>query len=68
MRPLVKAVTPAGGLVLDPFAGSGSTGVAALAEGFRFLGVEIDPEYVPTARARLQAASVASPAHAQMEE
>ncbi len=56
MRQLVKAVTPAGGLVLDPFAGSGATGVAALAEGFRFLGIEIDPVYVPAARARLEVA------------
>jgi site-specific DNA-methyltransferase (adenine-specific) len=42
MRWLIRLVTPPGGLVLDPFAGSGTTGVAALAEGMAFLGVERD--------------------------
>ncbi len=42
MRYLVRLVTPPGGLVLDPFAGSGTTGVAAVLEGFRFLGIEMD--------------------------
>lgn len=45
MRHLVRLVTPPGGLVLDPFAGSGSTGVAAMLEGFRFVGCELQPEY-----------------------
>jgi hypothetical protein len=40
MRWLCRLVTPPGGLILDPFCGSGSTGVAALAEGFRFLGCQ----------------------------
>ena len=53
MRWLCRLVTPKGGLVLDPFMGSGSTGVAALSEGFRFLGMEIDPESVMTARRRI---------------
>ena len=53
LRRLVRAITPLGGLVADPFAGSGSTGVAAIVEGFRFLGVELDPAYVPDARRRL---------------
>jgi site-specific DNA-methyltransferase (adenine-specific) len=53
MRWLVRLVTPPGGLVLDPFAGSGSTGVAALAEGMRFFGIELDSEYVATARRRI---------------
>jgi site-specific DNA-methyltransferase (adenine-specific) len=53
MRWLVRLVTPPGGIVLDPFAGSGSTGVAALAEGFRFLGIEQSAEYAEIARARL---------------
>ena len=53
MRWLCRLITPPGGIVLDPFAGSGSTGVAALSEGFEFIGVEVDPEYVQIARARL---------------
>ena len=46
MRWLVRLVTPRGGLVLDPFAGSGSTGVAALAEGMRCILIEREAEYV----------------------
>ena len=53
MRWLCRLITPPGGLVLDPFAGSGSTGIAALAEGFRFLGIERDPRYAEIAMARL---------------
>jgi DNA modification methylase len=53
MRWLVRLVTPPGGLVLDPFTGSGSTGVAAVLEGRRFLGIEREPEYVDIACARL---------------
>ena len=55
MRWLVRLVTPPGGLVLDPFCGSGSTGVACLHEGFRFLGIEREAEYLAIARARLTA-------------
>ena len=50
------ALAPSGALVLDPFAGSGSTGVAALRTGRRFLGVEIVPEYADLAAERLSAA------------
>ena len=53
MRWLVELVTPPGGLVLDPFMGSGSTGVAALLGGRRFSGVELNDDYVQTARNRL---------------
>lgn len=53
MRWLCRLVTPKGGLILDPFCGSGSTGVAALAEGFRFIGFEREAEYVETARRRI---------------
>jgi hypothetical protein len=53
MRWLVRLVTPPGGLVLDPFTGSGTTGCAAVLEGFRFLGVEREAEYVPIAEARV---------------
>jgi site-specific DNA-methyltransferase (adenine-specific) len=45
MRHLVRLVTPPGGLVLDPFTGSGSTGVAAILEGFRFVGCEMQADY-----------------------
>lgn len=54
MRYLCRLVTPPGGLILDPFAGSGTTGCAALLEGFRFLGIEQDPESVRTAIARIR--------------
>ena len=53
MRWLVRLVTPPGGLVLDPFAGTGSTGVAALAEGMRAILIEADKEYQADIRARL---------------
>lgn len=55
MRYLCRLVTPPGGLVLDPFAGSGSTGKAAVMEGFRFIGIEREAEYVEIARARIGA-------------
>lgn len=51
---LVKLVTPVGGLVLDPFAGSGSTGVAALQEQRRFIGIELSEEYLAIAKERLK--------------
>lgn len=54
MRWLCRLVTPPGGVVFDPFTGSGSTGKAALLEGFRFIGAELTPEYIPIARARLE--------------
>ena len=57
MRYLCKLVTPPGGLVLDPFAGSGTTGIAAHLEGFRFVGIELDPEYAAIARRRVFHAS-----------
>jgi len=50
---LCRLVTPPGGVVLDPFMGSGSTGKAAIREGFRFIGIERDPEYMTIARARI---------------
>lgn len=53
MRWLVRMVTPPGGLVLDPFNGSGSTGVASIAEGFRYIGCEREAEYVEISRNRL---------------
>ncbi len=52
MRWLTRLITPPGGLVCDPFCGSGSTGCAAVAEGFDFLGIEREPEFAALARAR----------------
>jgi DNA modification methylase len=54
MRYLCRLVTPPGGIVLDPFMGSGSTGKAAMLDGFRFIGIERDPTYFESARRRLQ--------------
>lgn len=56
MRHLVRLVTPVGGHVLDPFAGSGSTLVAAVEEGFRCTGIEKNPTYAAIARQRLNQA------------
>lgn len=53
MRHLVRLVTPPGGTVLDPFLGSGTTAIAAELEGFGWLGIEREPDYVAIARARL---------------
>jgi site-specific DNA-methyltransferase (adenine-specific) len=53
MRWLTRLVTPPGGLVLDPFTGSGTTGIAAVMEGRAFLGIEREAEYVDIACARL---------------
>ncbi|WP_447874655.1 DNA-methyltransferase [Serratia fonticola] len=53
MRYLCRLVTPAGGVVLDPFMGSGSTGKAALLEGLGFIGIELNPDHLTTAAARI---------------
>ncbi|MDD5371331.1 MAG: site-specific DNA-methyltransferase [Anaerolineaceae bacterium] len=53
MRYLCRLVTPPGGVILDPFMGSGSTGKAALLEGFRFIGIEKEEEYLEIANRRL---------------
>lgn len=53
MRYLCRLVTPPGGLILDPFLGSGSTGKAAILEGFRFVGIEREADYAEIAKARL---------------
>lgn len=56
MRWLCRLITPPGGTVLDCFMGSGSTGKAAVKEGFGFVGVEQNPDYYETARRRIEAA------------
>lgn len=53
MSYLINMITPPKGIVLDPFMGSGSTGVAAVKEGFNFIGIELDPEYFKIAEARI---------------
>ena len=53
MAYLCRLVTPPGGTVMDPFMGSGSTGKAAVLEGFNFIGIDLSPEYVAIARARI---------------
>lgn len=57
MRYLCRLVTPPNGLVLDPFCGSGSTGKAAMFEGLRFIGIDLEPEYVELAQLRIEAAT-----------
>ena len=54
MRYLIKLVTPPNGIVLDPFTGSGSTGKAAILEGFRFIGIEMTEDYIPIIDGRLK--------------
>jgi DNA modification methylase len=54
MRYLCRLVTPPGGTVLDPFMGSGSTGIAARAESFNFVGIELDPDYFAIAEQRIK--------------
>lgn len=54
MEYLIKMVTPKGGIVLDPFAGSGSTLVAAKQNGFNYIGIEMTEEYIPIIEARLK--------------
>lgn len=54
MRYLIKLVTPPNGVVLDPFTGSGSTGKAALLDGFQFIGIEMTDEYLPIIKGRLE--------------
>jgi site-specific DNA-methyltransferase (adenine-specific) len=62
MRYLCRLITPPGGIVLDPFMGSGSTGKGAALEGFQFIGIEQDAEYLEIARARIAAAVARSEA------
>jgi site-specific DNA-methyltransferase (adenine-specific) len=58
MRYLCRLITPPNGVILDPFMGSGSTGKAAMLEGFQFIGCELSPEYMEIAKARIEAARV----------
>ena len=55
MKYLCRLVTPPGGIILDPFAGSGSTLIAAKQEGFNYIGIEMEAEYIEIAECRLRA-------------
>jgi DNA modification methylase len=61
MKYLISLITPAGGTVLDPFTGSGSTGCAAVELGHTFTGCELDPRYVDIARTRIEAWNAPEP-------
>lgn len=73
MAYLCRLVTPPGGIVLDPFMGSGSTGKAAMREGFRFIGCELDAAYLEIAKSRIvheasrMRAAELAPASTQLE-
>jgi site-specific DNA-methyltransferase (adenine-specific) len=68
MEYLIRLVTPAGGVVLDPFTGSGSTGKAALLNGYKFIGCELTPEYLPIIEGRLKHAAEQYAAQATEKE
>lgn len=67
MRHLVRLVTPPGGLVLDPFLGSGTTGLACEAEGMRWVGIERDESYAAQAEARISRGLVVIPLRKKVE-
>lgn len=67
MRYLVRLVTRKGGIVLDPFMGSGTTGVAAIQEGMHFIGIERDPHYYDIASRRIEDARPTPPTTTQEE-
>ena len=54
MNYLVNLITPEGGTVLDPFMGSGSTGMSCKENGFNFIGIDLDEEYVNISKARIK--------------
>jgi site-specific DNA-methyltransferase (adenine-specific) len=61
MQYLVRLITPPNGIVLDPFNGSGTTGIAAKLEGFNYVGLELDPEYCKISEARISAWEIDKP-------
>ena len=67
MRWLVRMVTPPGGVVLDPFAGSGTTLEAAMLEGFNVTGIEREADYLPLIQARIDRATTTLAAQAEAE-
>lgn len=67
METLIRVTTPPGGLVVDPFCGSGTTGVAAVRLGRRFVGIERSEDHAATARARCSSATPAAFQQAALE-
>ena len=67
MRYLCRLITPPKGIVLDPFTGSGTTGIGAKVEGFSFIGIENEQEYCEIARARIDAWEEEKPAKEQIK-
>ena len=65
MRYLCRLITPPRGVILDPFMGSGSTGKAAMLEGFGFIGIELNPAYVDVAIKRWQDFTGKTAVHAE---
>lgn len=61
MEYLIKLITPPGGIVLDPFMGSGSTGKAAMRTDFKFVGIDLDENYCKIAQARIEFAITKKP-------
>ena len=68
MAYLCRLITPTGGTVLDPFMGSGSTGKAAIREGFDFVGCELDADYYAIATARIEAEQNREPEEPDQKE
>jgi site-specific DNA-methyltransferase (adenine-specific) len=68
MKYLIQLVTPEGGRVLDPFTGSGSTGMAAVELGHEFVGCELDPNYVEIAKKRIAGWNQKTPQQQQFEK
>jgi len=66
MRWLCRLVTPPDGVILEPFAGSGTTVEAALLEGFRVIGIEREPDYLPLIQARLDRVAAQEPEDGQL--
>ena len=54
VEPMIRAGCPEGGVVLDPFSGSATTGMVALREGRNYIGIDLNPDYLPLAEARLR--------------
>ena len=68
MRWLVRLVTPPGGVVLDPFMGSGTTGMAATGQGYSFIGCELLPDHMQIARARIEYAATGQAVDCDLED